>query len=420
MNQSNGDIRSLKNWFSSISGKYFFWLAVFTFFGIHQTNAQTEPVMSESPYFTFGKGIGIISPDSLYLFNIRFRMQNRFGTSFMKSEETGHFEIGDIEARIRRLRLRFDGFMYTPKLEYVIQLSFSRGDLDFDDTGFPNIIRDALVSYAVLPNLRIALGQTKLPGNRQRVNSSGDLQFTDRSLVNARFNFDRDFGIHLSYQLRMKESILQTRLALSSGEGRNFNSANRGLAYSSRIEFLPFGAFALGGDYFEGDLAREKKPKLSIGMGATYNQNASRTGGQLGKPLYQNRDITSLVADVLLKYRGFAFTTEWMFRSTNQDPLTMNNAGDVRYVYVGSGLNSQVSYNTPSNIEFALRNSMLWPLESVKLYEQQIQQLAVVTTYYLRGHRAKFQLEAGTQFSGENYYQNADEIYVRFQIELGI
>jgi len=420
MNRSNGLIRAWKLPDSKFCTKYILIFVLIAFYGVQHSDAQSEPGLSESPYFTFGKGVGIISPDSLYLFNIRFRMQNRIGTGFQKNEATGKFETGDIEARIRRLRLRFDGYMYSPKLEYVIQLSFSRGDLDFDDTGFPNIIRDALVSYAVMPNLRIALGQTKLPGNRQRVNSSGDLQFTDRSIVNARFNFDRDFGLHLTHLLRLNVSLLQTRLALSSGEGRNFNSANRGLAYSSRIEFLPFGAFAMGGDYFEGDLAREPFPKLSIGAGVSHNQNASRTGGQLGKPLYENRDITTLVADVLLKYRGFALTTEWLQRRTNQDPITTDGFGSFRYVYVGSGLNTQVSYVTTANIEFALRNSMLWPLEPVKIYEQQIQQLAFATTYYLRGHRAKFQLEAGTQFTGDSYYQNIDEFYFRFQIELGI
>lgn len=382
--------------------------------------AQADFTPSESPYFTFGKGVGIISPDSLYLFNIRFRMQNRIGLNLTKNQETNRFETGDIEARIRRLRLRFDGYMYTPKLEYVIQLSFSRGDLDFDDTGFPNIIRDALVSYSIRPNLRIAMGQTKLPGNRQRVISSGDQQFTDRSIVNTRFNYDRDFGVHLTHQLQLQESILQTRLVLSSGEGRNFNSANRGLAYTGRIEYLPLGAFTRGGDYFEGDLVGETSPKISIGLGATFNQNASRTGGQLGKPLYETRNITSLVADFLLKYRGFAFSSEWMQRQSGQNPITMNNFGDVRYVYVGSGLNAQISYITDANIEFAFRNSMLWPLASIHAFETEIQQLVFATTYYLRGHRAKFQLEAGTEFSGPDYYSNLSLYYFRFQIELGI
>jgi hypothetical protein len=42
-------------------------------------------------------------------------------------------------------------------------------------------------------------GQTKLPGNNQRVVSSGSLEFTDRTINNSRFNIDRDFGLFLDY-----------------------------------------------------------------------------------------------------------------------------------------------------------------------------------------------------------------------------
>jgi hypothetical protein len=41
------------------------------------------------------------------------------------------------------------------------------------------------------------VGQTKLPGNNQRVVSSGSLEFTDRTINNSRFNIDRDFVFRL-------------------------------------------------------------------------------------------------------------------------------------------------------------------------------------------------------------------------------
>ena len=102
-------------------------------------------------------------------------MQNR--AAFV-TEDGDDFSINEFEARIRRLRLRFDGFLYTPKLTYLIQLSFSRGDLDYESLGFPNIVRDAYIQYAVSKSFSVGFGQTKLPGNRQRVTSSGDLQLS--------------------------------------------------------------------------------------------------------------------------------------------------------------------------------------------------------------------------------------------------
>ena len=155
--------------------------------------AQTNTV-SPSPYFTFSKGLGITSPDSLFLLNIRFRMQNR---AAFYTESGDDFSINQVEARVRRLRLRFDGFLYTPRLTYLIQLSFSRGDMDFESLGYPNVVRDAFVLYQVTKSFSVGLGQTKLPGNRQRVTSSGDLQMPDRSIVNSTFNIDRDFGLQM-------------------------------------------------------------------------------------------------------------------------------------------------------------------------------------------------------------------------------
>ncbi|MBA4055856.1 MAG: porin, partial [Marivirga sp.] len=178
-----------------------------------------QVAVSPTPYFTYGKGLGIISPDSLFMLNIRFRMQNRVAFT---TESGDDLTIDQVEARIRRLRLRFDGFVYTPKLTYVIQLSFSRGDMDYESLGFPNLIRDAYVQYSFNKYFSIGLGQTKLPGNRQRVTSSGDLQLADRSIVNSTFNIDRDFGFQVYY--RKPKFVL--RGAVSSGEGRNINTSD--------------------------------------------------------------------------------------------------------------------------------------------------------------------------------------------------
>jgi hypothetical protein len=51
------------------------------------------------------------------------------------------------------------------------------------------------VLYKPTKNWTIGFGQTKLPGNNQRVVSSGSLEFTDRTINNSRFNIDRDFGV---------------------------------------------------------------------------------------------------------------------------------------------------------------------------------------------------------------------------------
>ena len=54
------------------------------------------------------------SKDSLFLLNFRFRMQNRAGINTLSGDE---LTVSDFEMRVRRLRLRFDGYVGNPKLQ---------------------------------------------------------------------------------------------------------------------------------------------------------------------------------------------------------------------------------------------------------------------------------------------------------------
>lgn len=374
--------------------------------------------VTPSPYFTFGKGLGIISPDSLYLLNIRFRMQNRVA---VKTESATDFTIDQVEARVRRLRLRFDGYVFTPKLYYLIQLSFSRADMDFDDTQFPNVIRDAMVIYAINNHFSIGLGQTKLPGNRQRVTSSGDLQLPDRSIVNGTFNIDRDFGIQLYYNNHLGKLYYVLRGAISTGEGRNVTVSDNGLAYTGRIELLPLGTFTNGGDYFEGDLIREPNPKISLGVTYSQDENTIKTGGQIGRYLYAPRDMSTYMTDFLFKYKGWALACEWLVRDS-PDPITTNIDGDTRFIYTGFGQNYQGSYLFKRNYEVIARYSRVHPFDKIQTLDDQTTQYTMGVSKYIRGHRLK--LQSDVTFEQNEWLQdpvrNNENWQIRFQIEVGI
>lgn len=370
---------------------------------------------TQTPYFQYSKGLEMTAPDSLFQMNIRFRMQNRF--AFYSPFHEDRVGLDQIEARVRRLRLRLNGFIYSPKLTYVIQLSFTRGDMDYDITQFPNIIRDAMVIYQFSEKFSMGLGQTKLPGNRQRVNSSGDLQLPDRSLVNAAFNIDRDFGIQAYYV----ENRFVFRGALSTGEGRNILSTDPGLAFTVRGEVLPFGHFSNGGDYFEGDLMREKSPKVSLGMTYSYNNNTLRSGGQLGYYLYERRDIGTRMADFLLKFNGFSLSAEYIERIT-ANPLTFSPEDELKYVRAGKGKNFQMGYLLPSNLEFVGRFSRLVPVPEIRFLEEEVSEFTIGLNKYLKGHRVKLQTDVTLQYlnSYQNGSQDKRQLITRFQIEVGI
>src|SRR5690554_1752644 len=73
--------------------------------------------LSALPYYSYGKGLGMTSADSLFQLNIRFRMQNRV-TYYNYDDEN---QDAEYEAQIRRLRLRLDGYVGDPKFQYALQ-----------------------------------------------------------------------------------------------------------------------------------------------------------------------------------------------------------------------------------------------------------------------------------------------------------
>lgn len=351
-------------------------------------------------------------------------MQNRVS---MNTISTSDFSTKDWEMRVRRLRLRLDGFMLTPKLTYAIQLSFSRGDMDWNDAEeskinvAPNPVRDAMIFYKPNHHLTIGFGQGKLPGNRQRVNSSGELQFADRSIVNATFTLDRDFGSFFIYELPIKKSLLIAKAVISQGEGRqNTVNNNPGLCYTGRMEFLPFGAFTNKGDYFEGDLEREKTPKLSLAGGYSLNQQAVRTGGQLGKDLAKPYDIQAILVDAVFKYKGWALASEYINRVSPNQPL-ITDSTKVNYIYTGYGWNNQLSYCFKNMYEVAARYAIIEPDKNSMAKAMAEKNYIIGVSKYLNAHRTKLQFNAGYMdrydMIKHNHHKNLN---FTFQIELGI
>lgn len=382
--------------------------------------AMAQRQRDERPTIEKFKGIQYTGDDSTFYINFRFRMQSRLKYTSLSGD---NFSSENLEARIRRLRLRMDGYIYNPKLSYTIQLGFTRGDQDSDDTDVANIVRDAVIFYNFTDNFYIAFGQNKLPGNRQRVNSSGELQFAERSLVNATFNVDRDFGIKAYYSPKIGSVPVHFKGAISTGEGRVANTTDDGLAYTGRAEFLPLGAFTNGGDYYEGDLEYEESPKLSVGGGYSFNDRTMRSGGQTGKYLASPLSLKTSFYDAIFKYRGWAYQVEYMKRDVD-DPITTDAEGEPIYAFKGQGVNQQLSYllNRKLGYELATRYTWIRPHRDIQTFEQQTEVVELGLTKYFRAHRLKLQLNT--------HYQVKDGVYDTghegnnwggtFQIELGI
>lgn len=316
---------------------------------------------------TFGKGlINFTAKDSSFSVKFAPRFQVRSISSW--DHDGNQYSSPEHNFIVRRARLKFDGFAYSPKLKYKIELGLSNRDIsganDYN-RNTPRYILDAVIMWHFAKNWELWAGQTKLPGNVERVVSSANLQLINRSLLNSRFNIDRDLGIQLRHNSDLGGNFLmREKFSISQGEGRNVTEGNEGgLQYTARLEFLPMGAFKSKGDYSQSDLKRETSPKLMLGFTYNYNQDAVRERGFAGDymertdgTLYET-DQTTIFADAMFKYDGFSFMGEYAKRTADSEIATEADGttptGDI--VLTGNALNLQAGYLFNNNYEIAAR-----------------------------------------------------------------
>lgn len=362
-----------------------------------------------------GKGIQFIAADSSFSVKLGARIQSLY--QFQYNYEDDSFED---EFQIRRARLKLDGFVYSPKLVYKIELALSNSDIggnvQSENNNTANIVLDAVAKWNFAKNFNLWFGQTKLPGNRERVISSQKLQFVDRSLLNARYNIDRDLGMQLHHEFEVGKLLFREVASISMGEGRNIAVANKGgHDFTGRVEVLPFGEFKGEGDYFASDLEREEKPKLAVGITYDYNSNASRERGQLGAFFSEQRDLKTVFTDAMFKYQGFSLMAEYADKRSSGSPVVETDAdGNVTEAFfTGKGYNIQAGYLFKNNIELAGRYTAVTPEASTQREDNTQYTLGI--SKYLAGHTVKVQSDISLL---KEKSENSNLMY-RFQVEIG-
>jgi len=369
----------------------------------------------------FGKGLfNLVGQDSTWTMKVGLRAQ-LLGSSTWE-ENNGN----EISFLTRRSRLKFDGYAYSPKLKYKIELGLSNRDLSGASqytSNAPRYILDAVLQWDFYQNFELWFGQTKLPGNRERVISSGNLQQVDRSLLNSRFTIDRDFGFQLRHHFNLTNTfVVKEIFSLAQGEGRNITTGNLGgHQYTGRIELLPFGDFASKGDYTGGDLKREKKPKLAIGFSYDHNNNAVKTRSNQGSYMtidgvedaYFETNINTVFLDAMFKYNGISLMAEYSDR-TASDAFAKNSDGSLTgdEVQVGKGLNLQMGYLFNNDIELSGRYTHI-ELDKSITGKNPESQYTLGLSKYIVGHKLKVQTDIShLEIEGSN-----NKLMFRLQVD---
>lgn len=363
-------------------------------------------------------GNGIINySDSTWSIKMGLRIQTLFlgNWEFDQNNKLQEAESGFL---VRRARLKFKGFIYDPRLTYKVELGLSNRDMSggsVHTSNTPRYVYDAMLNWNFYKNMTVSVGQGKLPGNRERVISSASLQLVDRSLLNARFNIDRDIGVQLQNNFTIgKQFYVTQQYAFSQGEGRNVTVANLGgYEHTFKVEVMPFGNFESKEAYVGADLKRSENFKLAIAAAYDINDRAVKDRGNMGSYMeipggFFESTISTLFVDAIAKYKGFSFMAEYVNRTSDKnevrDHLGIYTGQEVKEGY---GYNLATGYLLKSNWELAGRYTV------VNINDFSETQYTFGVSKYLKGHKLKVQSDVSwmeTSF-------NSKELMCRFQVE---
>jgi hypothetical protein len=110
-----------------------------------------------------------------------------------------------------------------------------------------------------------------------------------------------------------------------------------------------------------------------------------------------------------------------LYRTTDT-AYTYNNTGGKRYVYIGQGVNSQVSYCFKKMFEVAFRHSILIPDARIIADENLKSEYTLCVSKYFMRHKLKVQTDFTyhTELDQTIGRYDGNNFQWRFQVELGI
>lgn len=362
--------------------------------------ASKPEIKVEKSRFKPGTGFVFATRDGRYSLAIRARIQVRYDL------ERANLPGAPIDhgIQIRRARLLFAGNVFGKHNRYYIQFGFSPRDMlggivENADRIRYNPVRDARMEFTYLRDLTLWIGQMKVPFSRQRVISSGNQQFVDRSLTNEEFNLDRDIGAQLRSEDLGGLDQLRYAVGVFLGEGRNTYELTRtGALYVARVAVLPLGDFD---DEQEADFERRRRPKLSIGAAYAYHDDAPGDRGVHGKRPADGgtTDLHHATADLMFKWRGLSIESACHLRKARRrNPgRAVDENGELIPVALprdGIGWFGQAGYLVPKvNLELVSRWSFARNVFGARSAMLDRDELGGGLNYYVMEHNFKIQLD---------------------------
>jgi phosphate-selective porin OprO/OprP len=386
-------------------------------------------------------GDGLTFRSSVGNLNIGQSLQTVYGVSSANKD----LSAMSSQFAINRARMTLVGNIFDNKVGLNIRLNFPVNNQSTvtGTRSFNNVLQEAYVEYNPNSSHSFNFGlRADYIDNRETRIEGENLGFINRSAISDAFNAIFDYGLRYKGNYRLgRRGLLRPYLSLTTGDGRASLQKNfGGFNYGARLDYLPFGKFTSGGEFYMDDIARESKPKLVIGGVFSFNDGiSSATGTNGGRYIYGDADQHQVmpdykkwVVDYLFKYHGFYSLGSYVHTNVN---IPANIAGEFSLsgrftpyngqssqqiektvrsrLNLGSGFHVQAGYILPSDWAFALRYAKLNNASDAAAFADQDRHYTFVATKYLSGNNLKIQTEFGfdqlkqslqTDTQAGNYY----------------
>lgn len=340
-----------------------------------------------------GAGIQITSGEDFSL-TLKNRVQVRWRFhSFENSQDINTFDV-------LRARTAMEGNIYNADMTYKLQMEWSTAT---------NNLRDAWFRWRFWKSetneIALRLGAQKTFFGKEATGSSGNLEFTDRSIVSRTFTNNRQIGAMVQGS-HMAEKKLNWHAGVFNGDpaagavgvqesGNLPTNTDNELDLIVGVRFDPMGDMGDEG-YEQGDLRPADKQDLAASVGA---------GVVVGnhKSVATNVDIetTSININGALKVRGFHALAEIFLRSDDPDVAGASETDSTGF-QLGGSYTLQPTGGGNSQWSFGARYSMvtlddagqvaLIGGHSLGAAEGDQTELEAMVSNYYRKHKLKTQL----------------------------
>jgi phosphate-selective porin OprO/OprP len=380
------------------------------FFFKHGLSEKVERPKTPTLAIVWRDGKTRMTIGSNFYLEMSNRVQVRYTHEFPddKVKLAGTEEAGDDKGsfRIRRAKLKFEGWFYQPWLTYEVQTNWP----GVSTANLLGYLEDANINWDVTKGKKlfmVKLGQYKVPFGLQELTSSGSQQLVDRSLVSNAYFRGRDTGVSVWGVLGNNKFEYRAGLFNGNGLTRSANDNDK-FQYNARVSFQPNGAVPLGtysgAHQSESDFETRALGKPIFVISAAFEQNDL---SNVATDLKTNIKSTLYEVDAMFKYRGFSATG--MYAWGERDPQDVNATFDTKGWFAQAGF-----FIKPEKWEIAARYGEQDPSDLVG--PDKIKELRGGINFFYARHALKVQADYGRiETEGTNGGTKNNELRVQTQ-----